>query len=152
MLRDRVVEIENLLDTGEQYSRRNNLRIFGIPEGNEARENTDTLVFYLCKSLGADVALGEIDRSHRTGKPEGRKTRPIIVKFTSYRARQKLYSLRRNLKSNDEYDRVFINEDLTQRRSQLLFIARGLAKSKIIENACSADGNILIRVTENGVS
>ena len=31
MLRDRVVEIENLLDTGGQYSRRNSLRIFGIP-------------------------------------------------------------------------------------------------------------------------
>ncbi|KAH3719994.1 hypothetical protein DPMN_062881 [Dreissena polymorpha] len=34
---DPVVEIENLLDTDGQYSRRNSLRIFGIPEGNEAR-------------------------------------------------------------------------------------------------------------------
>ena len=45
---------------------------YSANKGNEAHENTDTLVLNLCKSLGADVAIGEIDRSHRTGKPEGR--------------------------------------------------------------------------------
>ncbi|XP_052281055.1 adhesive plaque matrix protein-like [Dreissena polymorpha] len=102
--------------------------------------------------MGADVLIGEIDRSHRTGKPGGPQPRPILVKFVSYRARQKLYSLRRNLKTNKEHARVFINEDLTQRRAQLLFVARGLAKAKRIESAWSADGIVLIRVLENGES
>ena len=127
--------LKDALDASEQYSRRNSLRIFGIPESAKPNESTDEIVMNLCKSMGADVLIGEIDRSHRTGKPGGPQPRPILVKFVSYRARQKLYSLRRNLKTNTEHARVFINEDLTQRRAQLLFVARGLAKAKRIESA-----------------
>ncbi|KAH3834745.1 hypothetical protein DPMN_108080 [Dreissena polymorpha] len=61
-----------------------------------------------------------------------------------------MFTKRRELKSHSGHDNIFVNEDLTHHRSQLLFIARGLSKSKKIESAWSADGNILIRVTENG--
>ncbi|KAH3888376.1 hypothetical protein DPMN_012409 [Dreissena polymorpha] len=41
-------------------------------------------------------------------------------------------------------------QDTRTRRAQLLYVARGLAKSKKIEAAWSADGTVLIRVIENG--
>ncbi|KAH3815286.1 hypothetical protein DPMN_143808 [Dreissena polymorpha] len=63
--------LNDALDASEQYRRRNSLRIFGIPESEKSNESTDTIVMNLCKSLGADVSIGEIDRSHRTGKPGG---------------------------------------------------------------------------------
>ncbi|KAH3738745.1 hypothetical protein DPMN_045388 [Dreissena polymorpha] len=75
--------LNDALDANEQYSRRNSLRIFGIPESEKSNESTDTIVMNLCKSLGADVSIGEIDRSHRTGKPGGGRPRPIIAKFIS---------------------------------------------------------------------
>ncbi|XP_052241446.1 uncharacterized protein LOC127851662 [Dreissena polymorpha] len=152
MLRDRVTDLENQMYAGEQYSRRNNVRIFGVPESPESNECTDDVVMSLCKTLGADVCINEIDRSHRTGKRGGRKPRPIIVKFTSYRAKQKMYTKRRDLKTCSGLEHIFINEDLTHHRSQLLFVARGLAKSKNIQGAWSSDGNILIKVTEQGES
>jgi len=130
MLRDRVTDLELGMDASEQYSRRNNVRIFGVPESVDPKESTDDIVLNLCKSLGADMSIQEIDRSHRTGKPGGRKPRPIIVKFTSYRARQKLYTQRRELKSCSGQENIFINEDLTQYRAQLLYIARGLKRSR----------------------
>ncbi|KAH3771300.1 hypothetical protein DPMN_172614 [Dreissena polymorpha] len=92
MLRDRVMDLECAVDSSEQYSRRNNVRIFGIPESPESKKSTDDIVIKLCNTLNVDVSVNEIDRSHRTGNRGGRKPRPIIVKFTSFRARQKLYT------------------------------------------------------------
>jgi len=53
--------------------------------------------------------LDEIDRSHRVGAPKQNQTVPIdiIVKFISYRARQKLYTKRASLKVKD-HTRTFI--------------------------------------------
>lgn len=152
LLKDRIASIENELDASEQYSRRNSVRIFGIPENSDNKESTDNVVINLCNALGANITLDEIDRSHRTGKPGGPKPRPILVKFVSYRSRQKLYTKRRDLKDHSEFGHTYINEDLTQHRSQLLYKARGLAKIKQIESAWSSDGNILIRINENGQS
>ncbi|KAH3787538.1 hypothetical protein DPMN_165663 [Dreissena polymorpha] len=55
-------------------------------------------------------------------------------------ARQKLYTRRRELKSRSGHDQIFINEDLTQHRAQLLSIKRGLVRSKNIKSPWSADG------------
>lgn len=115
--------LKDALDALEQYSRRNSLRFFGILESAKPNIYSDDIVMNVCKSMGAYVSVGDIKCSHRTGKPRGRRPRHIIVKCVSYRARQKLYSLRPNLKTNTEHASVFINCDLTQRRSQLLFVA-----------------------------
>ncbi|KAH3774302.1 hypothetical protein DPMN_175681 [Dreissena polymorpha] len=56
ILKDRMVKIENTLDASEQYSRRNSLRIFGIPENEGPKEGTDGIVMNLCTSMGADVS------------------------------------------------------------------------------------------------
>lgn len=79
----------------EQYSRRNCLKITGIPE--EKNENTDTLapnVFnnLVLKENTEKISVKDISRSHRVGKYDPRrKPRDIIVKFTSYRDRAKVY-------------------------------------------------------------
>ncbi|KAH3891617.1 hypothetical protein DPMN_015721 [Dreissena polymorpha] len=71
----------------------------------------------MCNTLNVDVSVSEIDRSHRTGKPGERKPLPIIVK-------QKLYTQRREPKACSGHKSIFINEDLTQYRAQLLYAAR----------------------------
>ncbi|KAH3719062.1 hypothetical protein DPMN_061890 [Dreissena polymorpha] len=92
MLRDRVSDLEYQMHTSEQYSRRNNVRIFGDPESSDSNECFHDVVINLCKTIGADVSLHEIDRLHRTGKRGGRKPRPKIVKYPNYRARQKMFT------------------------------------------------------------
>ncbi|KAH3857793.1 hypothetical protein DPMN_100408 [Dreissena polymorpha] len=62
MLRDRVIDLECAMDASEQYSRRNNVRIFGIPESPESNESTDDIVIKLCNTLNVDVSVNEIDR------------------------------------------------------------------------------------------
>ena len=59
------------------------------------------------------------------------------MKFTSYRARQKLYKMRTALKDNG-YAGVFLNEDLTKLRSKVV-------KADCTKGAWSSDGNTLIK-------
>lgn len=102
-LRERVSTQEAQMDQANQYSRRNSLRVSGIPE--ESGEGTDTLILTLANSFGADLAIDEIDRSHRVGKPRpssdlAARPRDILIKISTYRARQKLFTKRPNLKSS----------------------------------------------------
>ena len=87
-------------DNAEQYSRRNCLRISDVPENND--EVTDNIVLDLATAIDADIKLEDIDRRHRLGKPKSRdssddtpaRPRDMIVKFSTYRARQKVYKAR----------------------------------------------------------
>ncbi|KAK9738108.1 hypothetical protein QE152_g10131 [Popillia japonica] len=78
----------------EQYSRRNIVRIFGVPEKeNEIVEET---VIGLCKEkLDIDIPPANIDRTHRLGSLQTRRNnkRAIILKFTNYNCK---YNVLRN--------------------------------------------------------
>ena len=145
-LRSAEKKVELLADNNEQYSRRNSLRITGIPI--EANESTDEQVLDLATDMGVDLHLSEIDRSHRVGQLQNGQ-RALIVKFTSYRARQELFSLRKNLRYHDTRKNVFINEDLTSQRSKLLSEARKLVRERRLRAAYTGDGKIFIKDNEN---
>ncbi len=74
--------------------------------------------------------------------------REIIVKFATYRARQKVIRNRSSLKTSGHKD-VFVNEDLTRYRSNVLYEARKLVKSKKLASAWSSDGNLLIKIEKD---
>lgn len=132
------------LDRQEQYSRRNCIRIYGIPE--DKGENTDDKVLSLFKNkMNLNVSIGDLDRTHRVGAVPGDKSgtrsklmhRPIIVKFVSYQARNLVFSNKKLLKGTGK----IIREDLTKIRLQLL-------KSAINKfgtpNVWTSDGRIII--------
>ena len=85
----------------EQYSRRNSVRIFGIPESQG--EDTDQLVIKAVSDhLPCTISPADIDRSHRSGKPraDAKKPRPILVKLTHYRKKAALMKDRRRSQRN----------------------------------------------------
>ena len=82
-LRKKVVDLEGRADAAEQYSKRNSLRVAGIPE--ETNEETDKIIMGLASTLNVDMELADTDRSHRVGRPGPGKQRDIIVKLLSYR-------------------------------------------------------------------
>ncbi|WAR22416.1 hypothetical protein MAR_016390 [Mya arenaria] len=152
-LKVRVSELESRVDHSEQYSRRNSLRISGIKEA--AGEVTDDIVISMVSDLGGSISLDEIDRSHRVGKRyvpgssqgsdrSARTIRPrdIIVKFTSYRSRQKLFNIRANAKGRNY---------ITRARSNVFFKARLLARKGQIQSAWTSDGTILLRDNDMNV-
>ena len=115
-LEKKVSKVDIAADSNEQYSRRNNLRISGISDTENG--NTDEIVLEVANKAGVNIQLSDINRSHRVGPIRGGK-RAILVKFTSYRARQQLFAIRKDLRKIDHCRIVYINEDLTVRRSKL---------------------------------
>lgn len=53
---------ESTLEKAEQYSRRNCLRVSGVPES--INENTDDYVCDLARAIDVDLSINDIDRSH----------------------------------------------------------------------------------------
>lgn len=155
-LKRKIDHLEEKVDDQEQYSRRNLLRVSGIPESKD--EVTDEIILPMCNAVEADISLCEIDRSHRVGRPKRAKSKPglsksidvndkprdFIIKFTSYRSHQKLF-LRRSSLKNHGYKNIYVNEDLTRKRSNLLFKAHELVKSKHFIGVWSSDGKILVK-------
>lgn len=86
---------ENKFDYMEQYSRRHNIRIFGVEE--KRGEDTEDVVTKLFKEkLNLQLQRSCIDRCHRVGRGDG--NRPIIVKFTNHSSRLQVLSSRKMLK------------------------------------------------------
>lgn len=126
----------------DQYSRRNCLRISGLPE--TAGEITDDLVINLARDkLEIPLSAEDIDRSHRIGRNLPDKTRAVIVKFTTYRARSSVIKVRRKLRGSG----IVIREDLTKSNHQLL---KSTTDHRDVKSAWTLDGKVFAIVTTNG--
>ncbi|KAK3909440.1 Protein unc-13-like protein C [Frankliniella fusca] len=137
---DKISDLERRIEESEQYSRRNNLRIFGVAEG--PKEDTNQVVMDVAKKIGAcSITVSQIDRSHRIGKP-GSKPRPIIVKFIGYGPRRAMFSAKKALKGSG----VTIREDLTKQRLDLL---KQAAEAYYEKNVWTQDGVIMVKVGDN---
>lgn len=133
LLQRKLENTEELIDRQEQYSRRYCLRIYGLRESLE--KATNELILNLASDkLKIDLDDSHIDRSHRVfprqtataRTPNESKPMPIIVKFTTYKAREKFYRARTLLKGTG----IYINEDLSPRNQLLFAKARNHQKVK----------------------
>lgn len=143
-MKDMVEQVAEKTDDLEQYQRRNNLRILGLKETRG--EDTDKLVVELCRDkLGVALSENSLCRTHRVGKKpdaavtvEGGKelSRPIIVRFTSYRDRRAIYGMKKKLKGTG----ITIREDMTTRRVKIWKTA---VERFGLRNTWTQDGRVL---------
>ena len=80
---EKVAELQDHVDSLEQYSRRNNVRISGIPGSTSAVANTGAIVKKVGEAIGVTIPDEMIDQSHPVGKP-GKMGRDVVVKFTFF--------------------------------------------------------------------
>jgi exosome complex exonuclease DIS3/RRP44 len=76
------------------------------------------------------------------------------VKFATYKVRDNVFRSKKNLKdvntaqpdeSGQGRMKVFINEDLTKKRSTLLWNARKMKKDQKIQDCWTWDGTVLVK-------
>lgn len=137
-LKEENEELATSLDELQQYTRRNSLRIFGLKE--EKNENVDqAVVNILNDKLGVAISIDNIDRCHRLGafRPGSQKPRAIIIKFTSYRYRAKVFHEKKKLKGSG----ITIREDLTRARMEIL---NNAYEQFGFKNVWSNDGVIIV--------
>lgn len=128
-----IVELLNKVDELEQYSRKNCLIVSGVPKSERP---TKEIVTDLAGTMGIreNITAHDIDNCHWIGEK-------IIVKFTNYTARHAFYTKRK-----EAGEGVFVNENLTKKRSELLFKCRTLKKEKKLLAAWTNDGQIKIKL------
>ena len=115
----------------EQYGRRNNLKISGLPEseGDETAEMTTGIVIDKLNNVIGNLNLRreDIDIAHRLGPKRNRRwgqetapARRVIIKFNSRIKRDNILRNRKLFKGTD----IFVNEDLTQINQNVLACVR----------------------------
>ncbi|XP_077500058.1 uncharacterized protein LOC144110858 [Amblyomma americanum] len=111
-----IERLEARLEQLENYSRRSNLIIYGIPESEE--ETNETLEETVNKDIFHDI-LGldpiPIERIHRLGKPAIDKTRPVILKLLDSRHKTVILKNGKKLKGKD----YSIGEDFSKNVREL---------------------------------
>ena len=88
------------IDDNEQYSRRTSLRLNGIAKDfNETNDDIVEKVEKEVKRLNLTIDDYDLDRAHRTGRSyvdkNGKRQQPILVKFTSWYARDQMFKSRK---------------------------------------------------------
>ena len=92
--------------------------------------------------------------SHRLGtRRDEHHTRPVTVRFSSDRVRDRVFRARALKPHNTERrDKpIFINEDLTARRSKLAFATRQLKRQTKLTDCWTANGKILVKDNSNRI-
>lgn len=131
--------LQSKVDDLEQYQRRQCLRIFGVEE--ESGEDTDVKAIEVAKKIGVELAVSDIDRSHRVGAKSDRP-RAIILKFVSYRKRSEVFTKKRNLKGSG----ITVREDLTMCRYRLL---QDAIQKYGFRNVWTIDGAVIAKVGDD---
>ena len=118
-------------DQRDQYSRREILRVTGVPYMQG--ENTSQIMVGIACELGVCITEADISVSHRSGRRGGRDPRPILCKFVRRDVKNKILANKkfaRNIKF-DPYGnpvRIFVDEDLTRMRAN---VAKKLRQDKV---------------------
>ena len=136
---------------GDRISKRGQFRLPHVVCGYEI-ENTIVNIVYKHMKLSPPFQTCNIDRAHIILRriTEGR-LHTVIVRFTTHRRRNATYKARVNLKMRNaasvSRDRSYINEDLTNYRSELLYELRKIKKGVHISDCWTYNGNILSKNT-----
>lgn len=156
---EEIYELYDLQDQMEQYSRKNNLEIHGIPEA--AYESMEEVVLKLAQALEVPITSNDIEISHKLNT-KGKKA--IIVKFQSHKVKSKLYRERRKLKHIAVTDlfpnlsaatvvqaqRIFLNENLTSYRRRIMSRANEMRRDGELVSTWSMDGKIYVKTSPEG--
>lgn len=135
------------LDALESYTRVDNLIIKGLPDSvaeavlttshSDLTSNDNLLarVVDLFESkLNVTTSPSDISVVHRLPKGRYDRTRPVIVRFSNRRVRDKIYAARHCLSTINRTAQVpiYINEQLSRKNEELFAECRKLWKAKVI--------------------
>ena len=147
-LKTKIDTLENSLiaasiisDDIDQYSRRDNLKIAGlIVEKNVSYADA---IIEFGSQLGVHIVHTDISIAHKL--PTKSKLSSTLVRFNRRSVRNDLYLARKKIKDTLNY-KIYINEDLTHRRSNLL---HSLKRDELTKSAWSYNGFICCTLKDN---
>ena len=129
----------------EQYSRKSNIKILGLPENKELEKvDSKTLVLdFLKEKLDIDLDIGEVDAAHRTGKPDKNRNRSLTVCFLRRENNYTVMRARKKLKRSG----IVIVDDLCKGMQELF---NRIKQDTRVKSAWTWDGKVYMIRKNNG--
>lgn len=156
-------EMTAAIETFEDYSYKNNLKIVGVPvlAERETAEQTALLCLRLFSALGVkDISILDIDTAHRVpARRASNKPNAIVCKFTWRLAKDKVMAARRRNSSLQAKDLGFeedvlvediaLFDHLSPRLQTLLYEARKFKNEKGYKFCWARGGSVFLRKTDS---
>lgn len=135
-LKKENTELHCQLNDNENYQRRENIRITGIPEASSENPIKTACNFFTEK--GFNVSEKELHIAHRIGRRNPGKPRTIIVRFFNRNTRDRVIRERKKLKGSG----ITISEDVSNLSMRTLMRVQ---RSQGISNAWIWNGQVCAR-------
>ena len=152
---EKLIQMETELWRLDQYGRRNNLEVDGIPE-NVKQEDLEDTAIKIFAEIGVQIKKRDIEACHRLSKRPGRKgPRKTILRFVNRKKISNIYQQKKGLQELDSKklglgnSRIYVNSNLNRHFCRLFWNARKLLKDGKVNSVWYATECIKIRVAED---
>ena len=156
-LRKIVSDLETEVQRSQQYGRRNNLELSGIPSSVENKD-LEEKVISVVKCIGVDVTPNEIEACHRLPKTDKNGNKTTIIRFVNRKKCVDILQKRKKFKDLKLDDKsalglpadsmIFANENLSPYNSHLAWKCRKLKRGKKVFSTWFSNGTVIIRIFE----
>ena len=153
---DKLIELEKAVSSCEQYTRRENLEISGIPENvsdEDLQEKVLEIVNTVTEREDDHVILPkDVHACHRLKKEPSEETPKVIVRMVN---RQHTIDVLKNKKKTTEKqdrlqnDKLFISENLCNTNKLLLEEAKKLRKNGQLKRCWTFNGVVHIKIKDS---
>ena len=159
-LKKENVNLRQEVNDLQQYTRRDNVMVFGVPETEEPIYD---IIGNISDAIGGSELMEDISIAHRLPSKPG-KTRPIVIRFSKRRSREEwLRKFRNEAKKDDSgpgvstqrfnarmpVGRITAGDQLTTTTRNLLNSTRDAAQLKGYQFVWTRDGKVFARKNEN---
>jgi len=103
-----------------------------------------------CFRIGSERSIQQ-QRGATDAGGRGRRTRPILVSFSTYDAKLKFLVGARKCKTGSLIDPVYVNDDLTATRRRAYKVAIQMKKHGILQEVAVLGGNLKIKYADSSV-
>ena len=146
-----ILNLESKLDQLNQYGRRENLEIAGLPD-SISDDKLLSAVLNIFNEIDVVVDECEISACHRLPKKKDSKLpKRTIVRFVNRHTCDHLKSKRSKLKEI-ETPNIYFNDNLCAAYRTLWWHCRNLQKQKRIHSYWTNNGEVTIRITEGSAA
>lgn len=135
LLKKQLTDLSLQIDDQDQYSRRNSVEIYGIPEA--PNENTYEIVKNVGRALDKSITSEMIDVCHRLKKPTNQSSAGIIVRFVRRIDKDEFLFKRKVKRSLNAVDigfnkgePIYVNQSLSANRKVVFAQARRIKREK----------------------
>ena len=150
---ERLSDHEERMNDIEQYTRKNNVIISGVPSCKN--ENVPSMIADCARSMGVQLSEHDIDTCHRLPAKKNSKNPPNIIVRLVHRHKKNLLiraskdkkpKLRNIGIQSDE--RIYLADHFTPRNAKLYYQARYLKRNRQIQYLWTTEGKIKARIKD----